>query len=206
MPRRQPPLPTHGRIRRLPRLWMMTDERQGDRLPDAVRGLPRGSGIVFRHRGLPAADRRRLFEAVRRIARRRGLVLMLAGDPAQAAAWRADGVHGPLPGRPARPLLRSVAAHGPRDLERARRGGADLVFLSPVAATRSHPGARVLGRVRFGLIARRARLPVIALGGLDGPLAMRGVHGWAAIDALTPAPGISRKIRRNGRRGHGGRR
>ena len=170
MQRRQP----------LPRLWLMTDERQGERLWDALELLPRGAGIVFRHYGLPATERRRLFARVRAIARKKRLVLLAAG----AALPGADGVHG---GRGSG--LRSAPAHNLAALKAAERAGAHLVFLSPVFPTRSHPGARVLGRVRFGLIARHARIPVIALGGVDArngrSLAALGAYGWAGIDAWT---------------------
>jgi thiamine-phosphate pyrophosphorylase len=39
--------------------------------------------------------------------------------------------------------------------------------------------------VRFGLIAGRARVPVIALGGMDARKARRlpNIYGWAGIDA-----------------------
>jgi thiamine-phosphate pyrophosphorylase len=46
--------------------------------------------------------------------------------------------------------------------------GAGLVFLSPVFATASHPGAAALGPARWVRMARFARLPVAALGGIDG--------------------------------------
>ncbi len=167
MPRRQP----------LPRLWLMTDERQGDGLWEALERLPAGSGVVFRHYSLAPAERRRLFDRVRRVARRRRLLLLAGGG------LRGDGAHG---GRG--PGLRSASAHGLRELKTAERDGAKLVFLSPAFATRSHPGARALGPVRFGLIARQARVPVIALGGVDARKARRlpHIYGWAAIDALSP--------------------
>jgi len=116
------------------------------------------------------------------------LVLLLAGSPREAAAWRADGVHGRAPHRRMpRPLLRTAPAHDARELARSC---ADAVFLSPIFATRSHPGARSLGPVRFGLLARRTRTPLIALGGMDarrfGRVAALGAYGWAAIDALLP--------------------
>jgi thiamine-phosphate pyrophosphorylase len=64
---------------------------------------------------------------------------------------------------------------------------ADAVVLSPVFATRSHPGATPLGPLRFRLLARRAGLPVIALGGMDARRARRiGATRWAAIDGLIP--------------------
>lgn len=164
MPRRQP----------LPRLWLMTDERQGERLWAALERLPRGAGVVFRHYSLDRRERRQLFERVRRVARRRRLFLLAAGG------LRADGSHGGGGGG-----LRSASAHNLRELKAAERRGAQLVFLSPAFATRSHPHARALGPIQFGLIARHARVPIIALGGMDALKARRlpHIYGWAGIDA-----------------------
>jgi thiamine-phosphate pyrophosphorylase len=170
----------------LPSLWMMTDERQGDAIWRALEKMPSGSGVVFRHYRTAPRDRRRLFDHVKSVARRRGLVLVLAGSPKQARAWGADGSHGRGIGI-SRTRLRTASVHDVREIRVAERGGADLLFLSPVFPTRSHPGSRPLGRVRFGLLARQTRLPVIALGGMNPKrarsLAAFGVHGWAAIDA-----------------------
>jgi len=171
-----------------PHLWLMTDERQGEALWTALARLPRGAGIVFRHYRTPAAERRRLYEAVRAVARRRRLLLVLAGPARTAAAWRADGAHGRPLRRSARPLLRTAPAHDRSEMVAAVRAGADIVFLSPVFATRSHPGGSTLGPVRFGLIAG-SQAGVIALGGMNAGNARRlrplGSYGWAAIDALT---------------------
>jgi len=165
MPRRQP----------LPRLWLLTDERQSETLWRALARLPRGSGVVFRHYGLERGERRRLFERIRKIAVRRQLLLLVGGG-----GPRGDGVHGRR-GRG----LRSASAHNLRELKSAERSGAGLVFLSPAFETRSHPEARPLGPLRFGLIARQARVPVIALGGVNALNARRlpHIYGWAGIDA-----------------------
>jgi len=141
--------------RPLPSLLLMTDERMGDALWPALERLPRGAGVVVRHYGVPAPERRALYERVRRIARRRGLLLLLAASPQQAAAWKADGVHGRSLRRASRPLLRSAPAHDRRELLAARH--ADLVLVSPVFPTRSHPGAAALGPVRLGLMLDRYR-------------------------------------------------
>ena len=175
----------------LPRLWMMTDERQGDRLWRAILRLPPGSGIVFRHKATPKAERRRLFDRVRRIAAGRGLVLLLAAKDGKARRWGADGAHHR---HPHAPRFGTAAAHDLNQIRAAERSGASAIFLSPLHATRSHPGAPSLGRMRFAALARATRLPVIALGGIDrtrGRMAMRaGAYGWAAIDAwcVTPSP------------------
>lgn len=158
----------------LPRLWLMTDERQGDDLWRALERLPKGAGVVFRHYGLAAGERRRLFERVRKVARRRRLFVLAGGG------LRGDGVHGRRGGG-----FRSASAHSLSELKTAERSGARLIFLSPAFATRSHPDGRPLGPIRFGLISRHARVPVIALGGVDARKARRlpHIYGWAGIDA-----------------------
>jgi thiamine-phosphate pyrophosphorylase len=132
-------------------------------------------------------ERRRLFDRLRSVAMRRKLVLFLAGDAAQAAAWGGDGSHGGAGRRGRLPL--SLPAHGARQLRAAERRGADIVFVSPLFATRSHPGARPLGAVRFAALARRARVPVMALGGVKRRHALLvrrlGASGFGAIDGLT---------------------
>lgn len=175
----------------LPRIWLMTDERLGDALLPAVAALPRGAGIIFRHYALAVPERRALFEKVRRLARAKGLVLVLAGPPRMARAWRADGFHGRHPGGADHRLIHTAPAHNAIEMAQAIRQGADLVLLSPVHATRSHAGQKPLGRVRFGLLARQARVPLIALGGMTArrarALTPLGLYGWAGIDGLTPS-------------------
>jgi thiamine-phosphate pyrophosphorylase len=161
----------------------MTDERQEEDLWPALQRLPRGAGIVFRHYGLQPKQRRALFERVKRQARRRGLLLLLAGPARLARALGADGSHDTRRG----PGLLSAPAHSLRQIRAAEAAGAGFVFLSPIFPTRSHPAGRTLGRIRFGLAANQARVPVIALGGIEASRARSvealGAYGWAAIDA-----------------------
>jgi thiamine-phosphate pyrophosphorylase len=158
---------------------MLTDERQGSAMWDAIARLPRGAGVVVRHYSLAEAER----QALAREIARSGVFVAYAGSDAQARRARASAVCGAGRGR----LPRLWPVHDARELECAERAGAAMVLLSPVFATRSHPGARVLGPVRFGFLARRARVPVIALGGVDAArfvgLRALGASGWAAIDA-----------------------
>ncbi len=160
----------------LPRLWLMTDERMGDRLWEALQRLPTRSGVVFRHYSVGGDARRMLWEDVRTITRQRQLVLIAAGAPLPGA----DGFHNRRGWG-----IRTASAHNLRELRAAERRGANLVFLSPVFATRSHPDVNTLGVERFALIARQAQVPVIALGGMDARKAklLRRAYGWAAIDA-----------------------
>jgi len=172
----------------------MTDERtaQADLLRAAAR-LPRGSAIILRHYTLEAAMRRALFDQLKAVARRRRCLILLAGDPAEARAWGADGHHGRAPAShrhtdAGRRWLHSAPAHNAGELIAARKAGADAALLSPLFATRSHPGAASLGPACFAALARRAPLPVIALGGVHprhARLVRRlGAAGYAAIDGL----------------------
>lgn len=169
----------------LPTRWLLTDERLGEGLWAAIAALPRGAGIVFRHHGLPPDERLALARAVVAAAKSRGLLVVLAEAP---AGLRADGQHRSRRTRRRLPRhgIITASAHSARELQAAARAGADLLFLSPVFATASHPGASCLGPVRFGLLARRTPCPVIALGGMTeqrfSRLRQMGAYGFAAID------------------------
>lgn len=173
------------RCRPLPSIWLISDQRNDAGLEAALARLPRGSGFIFRHYHLDAAARRARFEALARAARARGHWVVLAGPMELAQRWGADGAYGAagVVGRGGRGL-RLVTAHDLRELRRANR--ADAVLLSPVFATRSHVGSKVLGALRFRLIAQRALVPVVALGGMNAARA-RGLAWarWAAIDGLS---------------------
>ena len=80
----------------MPSIWLVTDERVASAvlLASAAR-LPKGrGGILFRHYRTGARERRALFDRVAEIARRRRLMLLMAGSAREAAAWGADGWHG----------------------------------------------------------------------------------------------------------------
>jgi thiamine-phosphate pyrophosphorylase len=125
--------------------------------------------------------------------RRRGLVLLIGADAPLAARIAADGVH--LPERMAGTAvalkrtypgwLITAAAHSARALHAARP--ADAALLSPVFPSQSRSAGAALGPARAAALARRAPLPVIALGGVTAATARRlrgGFAGLAAIDGV----------------------
>lgn len=181
--------------RRLPTLWLFTDP---DRTPDAAAAaarLPRGAGVVFRGFGRPDAEARARELAT--AASSRGLVLLVGLDARLAAAVGADGVHLPERALHLAPRLRRArpgwivtgAAHSAGALHRAAMAGLDAAFLSAAFPSRSPSAGRPLGPVRLAQEVGRARLPVIALGGVDARTARRaagaGVTGVAAVKALS---------------------
>ncbi len=183
-----------GKQQALPRLWLFTDSQ---RLPDplaSIARLPAGrAGVVFRHDNDPA--RPALGRNVALICRARRLLLVVAGDLRLAAVLRA-GVHlrgGRWPGPFRPPGLVTSSAHSFRDVVRARRSGAALVFLSPAFPTSSHIGAPGLGPLRWGTMARYdgGRTKMAALGGVYGHnvtrLPPRTCQAIGAIGALSSA-------------------
>lgn len=177
-------------------LILLTDSvRLADPVP-AVLALPRGATVILRHYDAP--DRASMAHALAALCRRRRIRFLVAGDARLARAVRADGIH--LPENQLRRGFRrwqlwrlpgwwvSAAAHGRTAVHRAEAAGVDMVLLSPVFPTRSHPGARTLGAVRFAGLRRIAGIPVFALGGI-GPETVRravcdGVAGIGGILAL----------------------
>ena len=110
-----------------------------------------------------------------------------------AALAREVGAHGvhltarQLADTAARPALDWVAAscHTAAELRSAEGLGADFAVLGPVGATPTHPGVPTLGWDGFEAAARRAAIPVFALGGMRRIDLERawscGAHGVAMI-------------------------
>lgn len=100
-----------------------------------------------------------------------------------------------VPVTPTPGLLAGVSVHGPEELLRAQRDGADFLVLGPLRRTLTHPGAAGLGETAVRAMLAMARVPVVLIGGLgpaDLPLALRlGAHGIAGIRAYwggVPSP------------------
>lgn len=180
---------------KLPGMWLFSDERSAFAIAALAAVLPPGAGVVLRHDGLATGARWRLLRRLMRIARTRGLTILLAGSPATARRWGADGVH--LRQHHARRaaqahrlgLLLTMPVHDAREARRVRRTAADGVFISPLHPTRSHPGTPALGRAAWLRLARLSGGTAIALGGMT-PARARALRrasginpGWAAIDA-----------------------
>lgn len=172
------PVPTH---------WLMTDERQGDGLWAAIDRLPRRSGIIVRHYSLPAAGRVALFQQVARRARAKQHIVIRAGT--HKLGRREAGVHGRTARRVAG--IRTWPAHNGAEIAAGIRAGAQIILVSPIFPTRSHPGAGALGPMRAAMMipqlpAAGRTVRFIALGGMTARRFRRmqplGFDGWAGID------------------------
>lgn len=87
--------------------------------------------------------------------------------------------------------LLSASVHNEQELKQANHIGVDLMLVSPVMPTTSHPSMAALSWERFGELVGRANCPVYALGGMkvaDITVARRyGAQGVAGISLFEDA-------------------
>lgn len=168
----------------LPTSWLMVDARLGHAIPAIVSAMPPRSAVVVRPYAMARNGLATMIRTIRRVARARRHLLLIAGSVSEAGF---DGRHGmSKPPRPARGW-RTIPVHNRRELLQAKRLRADALLISPIWPTRSHPGAATLSARGFARLAATAPKQAVALGGMDARLFRRlrihGAAGWAAIDA-----------------------
>ena len=82
-------------------------------------------------------------------------------------------------------LLLSVSCHTEDDIKQAEKLEADIVLLSPVKETTSHPGVKGIGWKKFQSMSDLIDAPVYALGGMKKSdiqdAELNGAQGIAAI-------------------------
>ncbi|PKM22626.1 MAG: NUDIX hydrolase [Gammaproteobacteria bacterium HGW-Gammaproteobacteria-14] len=135
-----------------------------ERLQKAIHG---GCGLVYLR---AMKDRVALTEAVA-ICRHAGALSLIADDQALMELLEADGLHltsavaACCLERPSVPFL-SVSCHSYDELQQALRLQADMVTLSPVMPTPTHPDAEVMGWPRFAELVIGQPCAIYALGGI----------------------------------------
>ena len=82
--------------------------------------------------------------------------------------------------------LLSVSCHTKEDLLQAQLIGADIVLLSPVKETTSHPGVKGIGWEMFSRLIVNLNIPVYALGGMsEGDISSAKNHGAQGVAAIS---------------------
>jgi len=157
--------------------------------------LQRGIRLVqLRAKALDHAALCPLAAQVYAVCRRHGARLLLNASPQVAIALGVDGVHlgsTELMQHHQRPsgterLLLAASCHTAEELVHAGVIGADFALLSPVQATRSHPGMPTLGWERFAELTAASRIPVYALGGMTAAdIATAWMHGGQGVAAIS---------------------
>ena len=186
-----------------PPLLLITDRRQA-RWP-LVELVARAIGagcrwISVREKEMSEDDQVALVRALLPIAWRDGARVSLHGDPALAKAANADGVHLSARSDPiaARRLLGAdkligVSIHTITEAEAIDPGMVDYAIAGPAFETESKPGyGPEIGRKGLAEIAAAARIPVLAIGGIN---AMRAAEVLAAGPAgIAVMGGVMRAV------------
>jgi len=187
----------NGKGGKFPPLFLMTDAK---RLLDPSRYialLPKGSGIIVRH--FQDAEKIKLIKKIKPLCQKHQIKLYVSDAVHMALTHQLDGVHfseqavkkiagcGFL--RRVKPkLLYSAACHSARAAQAAKRVGLDIIFISPVFPTQSHPGAASLGAWQFHRLSRTTPLKPYGLGGINAKTAQRLITskacGFAGIGSL----------------------
>lgn len=137
--------------------------------------------VQIREKHLSLTDLKRFAQRVLAITKQYNTQVLLNTQIDLARELKLDGVH-----LPASDLLRldkkpdgllvAASCHDVTELAHAQKLNLDLVTLSPVQPTLSHPNADTLGWERFAEMLQETEIPVYALGGMqhiDLPLAWK---------------------------------
>jgi thiamine-phosphate pyrophosphorylase len=185
-----------------PPLLLVTDRRQARRpLPDVV-GAALTAGcrwISLREKDLPEDEQIALARMLIPMARRHGARVSVHGNATLAQACGADGVHLPSgsDAAAARALLGAgqligVSIHTIPEAEEIDPALVDYAIAGPAFETASKPGyGPEIGRKGLAEIAKVARVPVIAIGGVNATRASEvlatGVCGIAVMGGVMRA-------------------
>jgi thiamine-phosphate pyrophosphorylase len=172
-----------------PPLLVITDRHQARGSLETVAEAAFAGGcrwLSLREKDLDMASRAALLRRLVAIGRRFGATVMVHEDLEAAVAAASGGVHLPSGASPIAARRRLGAAaligcstHDARELEAA--AGADYATLSPIFPSASKPGyGPALGVARLAATAAAARLPLVALGGIDATNITQCIDAGAA--------------------------
>lgn len=192
-----------------PPLLLVTDRRQARRPLENIVAAALKAGcrwVSVREKDLPADEQILLARALAPIARASAATLMLHGEASLAQLAGADGVHLSSGGDPAaarallgRGKLIGVSIHSVGEAEALDPALVDYALAGPAFETASKPGyGPEIGRKGLAEIARAARVPVLAIGGVNAPrlgeLIAIGLAGAAVMGSIMRAADPAQEV------------
>jgi thiamine-phosphate pyrophosphorylase len=185
-----------------PPLLLVTDRRQARRPLAEIVAMALAGGcrwISLREKNLPQDEQVPLVRMLLPLVHRHGARLLLHGEAALAKLAGADGVHLPSGSDPAAAralvgpqMLVGVSIHTVTEAEAIDPEAADYALAGPAFETPSKPGyGPEIGRIGLAEIARAARVPVLAIGGINtariGEVIAAGCAGVAVMGGVMRA-------------------
>lgn len=160
-------------VKNLPKMFFFTDRKRIANVFDVVENLPENSAIIIREYDLKADERLSFAKQIIVIAHRKNLKVLVGKDWNLAEEIGADGVHFSdldqdfmIP-KNRHKLILSYSCHQTESIIKAEKLNVDLVFYSPIFASKSHPNQQPVGINGLRNFTKKTLLPVYALGGID---------------------------------------
>ncbi len=172
-----------------------TDRKRCDNLGEIIKNLPKNSAVIFREYDLSEEKRQELALEIFEICKKFGHKFLVGKSLGLAKLVNADGVHFSdldsckISGD--KKFIVSMACHSLKSVARAQNSAVDIIFLSPIFATKSHENAKILGLNILLKACKISSKPVFALGGVNenniAKIVKCGAFGFGAIEALVAA-------------------
>jgi thiamine-phosphate pyrophosphorylase len=192
-----------------PPLLLVTDRRQARQALDVIVAAAVGAGcrwISVREKDLPEDEQVLLARRLLPMTRKAGAWLLVHGEAALAQRAGVDGVHlrAGADSTVARALLGpekliGVSIHTVIDAEAIDPSSVDYALAGPAFETASKPGyGPEIGRKGLAEIVGAARVPVLAIGGINAgriaELVTTGAAGVAAMGGVMHAADPAREV------------
>ena len=130
--------------------------------------------VQFRKKDIENSDYLALAEIAKSVCKQFNSILLLGTSVDIFSQADVDGLHlnsQVLFEYDSRPIsdkqLLSVSCHNLEEMKQAEKLGADILLLSPVKATASHPELEAIGWQQFSSMIKNLKCPVYALGGMQ---------------------------------------
>ena len=171
----------------IPYVWFLTDSIKTKNPLDISRKLPFNSGIIIRSYDIK--NKEKIIKNIINLKKRKVHTVLVSGRHKMHS--NVDGAHLPSWLNSSffiNKKLISMSAHGARDIRKSINIRADIIFISPIFHTTSHPEEKSLGVIKLGLMAKLFKKPIVALGGINNNNISRlkglPIIGCAGIDVF----------------------
>ncbi len=161
--------------------------------------MPKNSAVIFREYDLILSEREKLAREIFAICKKYHHKFIVGKNLDLARKLRADGVH--FSDNDKLPLqilnrknftkgfIFSFACHKLASVLKIKNLAVDVIFISPIFASKSHEGAKNLGIFNIRKIVKTTNKPIFALGGINKNnfklLQKLGIQGFGAIEYFT---------------------
>lgn len=161
----------------LPKLFFFTDRKQFLDIFAVIKSMPDDkAAIIIREYDLSRLERMEFARKIIKIAKEKSLLVLIGKDLKMAQNLKADGVHFSdhdcyltkyQKFKTKKNFIFTCSIHSARSLKKAQNSLFDVVFYSPIFATKTHPNQKPAGVFSLAKIALKSKIPLYALGGIN---------------------------------------